>query len=284
MVALTFLNSSSLSLSLSLSVSLCMCRKNMAASKNDAALKQILDESEGSDVKFLDTIFSFVRRNTDFLDKVGSEKRVTSIAKRHCDAKVKALAAKKKKEEPAAPAVSTPVPTPTAATIEEVSDDDEEKKEEAEEKTEKKKPPPGNGGTTDKYTWTQTLEEVVVLIRVPPDLTSKTLLVDLQDNNVKIASKVGDKAVILSGEWHKTILTTTATWTLEPADKEAKLLTLYIPKKEKMNWWNCVLKGDPTIDTQAVEPENSKLDDLDSSTRQTVEKMMFDQRQKQMGT
>lgn len=80
------------------------------------------------------------------------------------------------------------------------------------------------------------------------------------------------------GLLHKRVVVDDSTWTVVGNE-----LNLILSKENKMEWWKCVVQGDPEINTQKVQPENSKLSDLDGETRQTVEKMMFDQQQKARG-
>jgi hypothetical protein len=156
--------------------------------------------------------------------------------------------------------------------------DDEEKKEDEADKG--AKPNSGNGGETDKYKWTQTLEEVTVFVWLPDNVSSKQLDVQFKAQHLKIGLK--GQTPLIDGALHKKIKTGDSLWTLE-ADGAKRTLQLTLSKVDAMNWWSSVIEGDAKINTQKVEPESSKLSDLDDGTRSTVEKMMFDNQQKQKG-
>jgi hypothetical protein len=64
---------------------------------------------------------------------------------------------------------------------------------------------------------------------------------------------------------------------------DGRTVEFTLTKADGMHWWRRVLTSDPEIDAASVEPESSRLADLDGETRATVEKMMFDQRQKALG-
>ncbi|PBK77506.1 nuclear movement protein nudC [Armillaria solidipes] len=127
------------------------------------------------------------------------------------------------------------------------------------------------------YTWTQELPELELVVPVPKGTRARDLSVVIQKKKLSVGLKGKEK--ILDGELCKEIKLDDSTWTLQ--DNEA--VHIHLEKVNKEQWWENVLTHHPKIDTTKIEPENSKLSDLDGETRGMVEKMMFDNQQKQMG-
>ena len=115
-------------------------------------------------------------------------------------------------------------------------------------------------------------------VPLPAGTKSRDLSVEIGKGSLKVTLKARPLEPIIDGQLFNEIKMTDSTWLLDSGD-----LCIHLEKKNAMEWWRCVIKGHPEIDTASLQPENSRLADLDLDTRGVVEKMMFDQRQKAMG-
>jgi len=289
----------------------------------------------------LDTVFSFLRRKTDFFNGPNGQDTDAAVAKvhevlqKHVDLhkaqqtkkdlekqrvaetrkkKEQERAAKKKQKEEerqrnenmkdneelvnvielgkdgfdisnadtnssSEPKKEVQVPAPIAKTDQDtpMGDNDNDDKDEAAQEDEPTISE-GNGATIPgKYTWTQTLSELNITIALPKNTRGRDLNVVFKKNHLKAGLKSSN--AIVDGPLSNSIICDDSFWTVEDGNR----LVISLQKFNQMEWWDSVCKGDPKIDVKKVQPESSKLDDLDGETRQTVEKMMFDQRQKSMG-
>eukprot|EP00164_Ancoracysta_twista_P001267 GFYU01001664.1.p1 GENE.GFYU01001664.1~~GFYU01001664.1.p1 ORF type:complete len:319 (+),score=135.36 GFYU01001664.1:67-1023(+) len=277
--------------------------------KYDETFKSMLMQ-HNTEVDFLNTVFQFLQRRTEcftgpnalqnfdtLINTLSFQKSEYMKAKasgqvpsRPVDPVAPKSAPEPKKPDP--PKVEKPKPVekkvdppkkveekPKAAekpkAEEKKEGDDDADSEEEEEKG--LKPNAGNGADLENYSWIQTLGELTVSVPLPEGTSKKSLVCEIKQRKLKVAIKGGD--TIIDGDLPEKIIVDDSFWTIE----DQKLLVITLTKLNQMDWWNSVIKGDPEINTKKVEPENSKLSDLDGDTRKTVEKMMFDQRQKQMG-
>ncbi|KAI1081888.1 nuclear movement protein [Whalleya microplaca] len=131
------------------------------------------------------------------------------------------------------------------------------------------------------YRWTQTIGDLDVTITVPGNLKARDLVVELKRQKLKAGVK--GQEPIIDGDLPHPIHTEESTWTLTSAPDGTKTIEIHLDKIGKQEWWAHVVTTAPKIDVTKIQPENSKLSDLDGETRGMVEKMMYDQRQKEQG-
>jgi hypothetical protein len=166
-----------------------------------------------------------------------STAQIEEVTDEEAERIMKEEAEKKKKQQEG---VNATEPTDAQA----AADGEESKEENKEDKGQV--PTPGNGGVTDTYRWQQTLEETTVFISLPDNTVSKQLDVKIMPTKLKVGIK--GQPPIIDGEFPKKIKIDDSIWTLEQ-DGVKRVLQLNLSKVDAMTWWDCVIKGDPKIDT-----------------------------------
>lgn len=138
--------------------------------------------------------------------------------------------------------------------------------------------PVGNGGSTERFRWTQTLDEATVVVPVPEGTRGKDLDVSIHPSRIAVRIKKdgGDDPAILDGCLTEKIRPDESTWSLEGG---ALLLTL---DKVKKTWWGAVLEGDDEIDASLVDSTRN-IGEYDEATQGAIRKILFDQRQERLG-
>ncbi|KAL3997348.1 Nuclear migration protein nudC [Acanthocheilonema viteae] len=285
--------------------------------KYDTILLSLAQQMEGGVPQLLDVLFGFLSRKTDFYtgaDIVKAKEMVLKAFDKHSEsAKVVAEEARKRRaeeqkrlEERRAAQKAKEQAEMNEPRIREITDEEaaelekmkngsmktssseendkcKDKESEGEEEDPedkgKLKPNAGNGCNLEKYQWTQTLSEIEVRVplKVGFPLKAKDVIVEFSKEKLKVGLKGHEP--IIDGSLRAAIKVESATWVLE----DRKTIVLTLEKMNGMEWWNRLMTTDPEINTKKVQPENSKLSDLDGETRQMVEKMMYDQRQKELG-
>ena len=182
--------------------------------------------------------------------------------------------------------------------------------------------PIGNGGISKKYYWHQTLEDVTIYIdideaillaskigtfsttesssqssqassTIPSSLTlrSKDVNIVLKPSSVKVNLF---NQLYLEGNFPAKIKSEDSLWTIEESsrndgkklskDKKKKISSCLVITFEKVikTWWECALVGDEEIDTNQVNSTRN-ISEYDEETQGQIRKIMFDQRQKELG-
>ncbi|XP_018804149.1 PREDICTED: nudC domain-containing protein 3 [Bactrocera latifrons] len=262
--------------------------------RTDAIFMEILQERK-TITGFLDAVFGFLRRNTDFYhvkghpsENVGFAKGVReqilfgAMQRYDPDCKLNNLAADSNENDAlyAPPAIeeveieteeidmeqkAVTKPLETTKSAEIITPKNNTRKVDFAANDYK------NGACFAEYCWSQTLTEVELHVKLPADLQSaKAICIDIKPDGISVHSRKAPKNIVINGKISTRYKHNDAVWTIT----EGKL-TINMDKGKEM-WWERFFTTEDPIDTKKIDCERY-IDELPEDSQAAIQKLRVQQ-------
>ncbi|KAB0793736.1 hypothetical protein PPYR_13356 [Photinus pyralis] len=214
---------------------------------------------------FLDIIFGFLKRRTDFYCIATDPKSAIGLPKGWAEYFVKEAFVKWKSKdaqqelEQHNPAVTSKTPACNSNQSEQTFSPSDSY----------------NGAVHENYTWSQTVNEVNIIVRLPEMSTAKDIEVLIQSQKIRVKHKKSD-SILLAGELCEKVKHNDAIWSLDK-----RKLDIHLDKSSEM-WWNCLTKTEPKLDISKFDCSRP-FDELSEENQAQIEELTWNQERKLHG-
>ncbi|XP_044272452.1 nudC domain-containing protein 3 [Tribolium madens] len=131
-----------------------------------------------------------------------------------------------------------------------------------------------NGATYENYSWSQTLLEIDIIVKVPESTTAKDVSVKITTDQISV--KLKDGTVMLEGELCHKCKHNDAIWSLEKHK-----LYIHLDKSREV-WWNCLVKSEPKLDISTLDCSRP-YEELSEEAQAKIEELQWNQERKRLG-
>nr|XP_014091276.1 nudC domain-containing protein 3 [Bactrocera oleae] len=128
-----------------------------------------------------------------------------------------------------------------------------------------------NGACFAEYCWSQTLTEVELHVKLPGDLqTAKSICIDIKVDRISVHSRKDPKNTVINGQINTRYKHNDAVWTIT----EGKL-TISLDKGKEM-WWERFFTTEDPIDVKKIDCERY-IDELPEDSQAAIQKLRVQQ-------
>ncbi|CAH8584292.1 unnamed protein product [Schistosoma turkestanicum] len=274
----------------------------------DNALLGIL-QNEGKLEKFLDVIFGFLMRRTDFYYIMTPEKKnigfppgvsIEMILKAYEKHKAIFESYQRHRQADANQSTSKLPPLNNKEEPKEsnvtVSPSDDNKKasgnpsnntnvtsrseENDESKVYQADPDCYNGASGDNYTWSQTIKDIDIKIKVPENVVNaRDVSVNIERKRIRVSVRQNGRETVyfdrgLCWDIHKN----DAMWTFHSKENQIHLCLDKIQER----WWEAAFDGEDKINTRKIDCSRP-MHELDDEAQAKIQQLMYDEQRKRQG-